>query len=336
MREKNIPIGGVNVSSPVWLAPMAGVTTQTFRSFHREMGAGLVHTEMISVVGLSYRNKKTRDMIGSDDEPGPIALQLFSPDADSLARGAELALGPRKFDALEINMACPMPKVTKKGSGASLLGRLDEARRMTALLAQFGLPVWAKMRIVPQDTGGISTESFADGLLSAGAGLLMIHGRTPAQRYEGVSDKASVCGTARQFPGRIAASGDYYAPSDALYYLNGGCVAVLAARGALRDAYLIPRTNAALGMNVPERLTTPTTTDEISALIGLGRLGIANEGERFTLVLVKRMLAGLFRDFHGAANIRKACASCRDWASLEKFLTGFREKPRTDDADRLG
>jgi tRNA-dihydrouridine synthase B len=325
MSGEHFSIGGVDVSSPIWLAPLAGVTTRTFRSFHRKMGAGLVHTEMISAVGLSYRNKKTRDMIGRDDEPGPIALQLFSPDADSLAKGAELALGSRKFDALEINMACPMPKVTKKGSGASLLGRPDEARRMTAILAQFGLPVWVKMRMIPQGAGGVSTEEFADGLFSAGAELLMIHGRTPAQRYEGTSDKAGVCGVAGQFPGRIAASGDYYAPSDALQYLNGGCVAVLAARGALRDAYLIPKTNAALGMNVPERLTNPTAADEISALIELGRLGIVNEGERFTLVLVRRMLVGLFRDFHGAANIRKVCASCRDWASLESFLTGFRE-----------
>jgi tRNA-dihydrouridine synthase B len=218
-----------------------------------------------------------------------------------------------------------MPKVTKKGSGASLLARPDESRRMVARATRFGLPVWAKLRIIPEQAGAVSTEEFAEGLLEAGAGLLMIHGRTPAQRYEGVSDKAKVCGAARRFPGRVAASGDYYLPSDALYYLNGGCVAVLAARGALRDAYLIPKTNAALGMNVPQELTAPAVSDEISALIGLGRLGVLNEGERFTMVLAKRMLAGLFKDFNGAANIRKTCALCRDWASLEKFLTGLME-----------
>ena len=324
--EKIYQIGGVSVRSPIWLAPLAGVTTRTFRSFHRDMGAGLVHTEMVSAIGLSYRNKKTGDMIGNEGEAsGPIALQLFSPDADSLARGAELALCLRRFDALEINMACPMPKVTKKGSGASLLARPDESRRMVERAVKFGLPVWAKMRIIPEQAGGIGTEEFADGLFGAGAELLMIHGRTPAQRYEGTSDKAKVCAAARKFPGRIAASGDYYAPSDAMRYLNGGCVAVLAARGALRDAYLIPKTNAALGMNVPRELTDPTLSDEISALIALGRLGAANEGERFTMVLARRMLAGLFKGFDGAANIRKTCALCRDWASLEKFLTGLLE-----------
>jgi tRNA-dihydrouridine synthase B len=316
-------IGGVTVSSPIWLAPLAGVTTRTFRYFHKDMGAGLVHTEMVSVIGLSYMNQKTRRLVGDDTEPGPIVLQLFGPDADSIGKGAEIALGVRRFDALEINMACPMPKVTKKGSGASLLNRPDEARRIVASLVEFGLPVWVKLRIFPRDKNGIGAEKFAEELLIAGAAFLMIHGRTPAQRYEGASDKESVVAIARRFPGRIGASGDFYAPKDASRYLEGGCASVLAARGALRDAYLIPKTNAALGLDVPERLINPTVTEKAAALIGLGRRGVADEGERFTLVLVKRMLPGLFKDYHGAASLRKACALCRDWASLEDVLSGF-------------
>ncbi|MDR1515327.1 MAG: tRNA-dihydrouridine synthase family protein [Synergistaceae bacterium] len=321
MPEK-FTIGGVTVSSPVWLAPLAGVTTMTFRSFHREMGAGLVHTEMVSAIGLSYMNEKTRRLVGCDTEPGPIALQLFGPDADSVGRGAHLALDARRFDALEVNMACPMPKVTKKGSGASLLNRPEEACRIVAALTKFGLPVWAKLRIFPQDGNGIGAEKFAEELFTAGAAFLMIHGRTPAQRYEGAADKERVIAIAKQFPGRIAASGDYYAPADALRYLEGGAAAVLAARGALRDAYLIPKTHAALGLDVPDCLTNPTVADKTTALIELGRSGLAREGERFTLVLVKRMLPGLFKDYYGAANLRKACALCRDWASLERVLSG--------------
>ncbi|MDR3322551.1 MAG: tRNA-dihydrouridine synthase [Synergistaceae bacterium] len=318
-------IGGVSVSSPVWLAPLAGVTTRSFRAFHKKLGAGLVHTEMVSAVGLSYKNKKTHYLIGDNDEGGPIALQLFAPDAESLARGAETALGKRRFDAVEINMACPMPKVTNKGSGASLLGRLDEACKMTAALKTFGLPVWVKMRIIGPN-GAQGTEDFCGALLEAGADLLIIHGRTPEQRYEGGSDKQKVCDAASRFPGRVAASGDYYAASDAAAYFDGGCVAVLAARGALRDAFLIPKTLDALGYDVPKNLATPTTSEQINAVTELARDGLAHEGERFTLVLVKRILAGLFKTFPGAANIRAACAVCRDWESIERILTGFSER----------
>jgi tRNA-dihydrouridine synthase B len=158
-------------------------------------------------------------------------------------------------------------------------------------------------------------------MLEAGADLLAVHGRTPAQRYEGAADKEAVCLAARRFHGLIAGSGDYYAPSDAKTYLDGGCVAVLAARGVLRDTFLIPRTLKILGLDVPRSLSDPTVADQLSALVDIGRCGIAREGERFTLVLVKRMLAGLFKGFPGAAGIRQSCARFCDWASMEKFLS---------------
>lgn len=324
-RPQDETIGGVRVSSPIWLAPLAGVTTYTFRAWHRKMGAGLVHTEMVSAIGLSYKNGKTGDLIGNDDEPGPIVLQLFAPDAASLATGARLAVRMRRFDALEINMGCPMPKVTKKGSGSRLLDEPEIAAEMVAALTAFGLPVWVKLRVTDPARHPLSTEAFCERLLRAGASLLMLHGRTPAQRYEGKSDKEAVCAMARLFPERLAASGDYYLPEDAKTYLDAGCVAVLAARGAIRDAYLIPKTDALLGRNVDEDLRNPDIKHQIDALVCIGRTGVEHEGERFVLVLIRRMLAGLFKGFHGASAVRQACASCRDWHILERFLLELRE-----------
>jgi tRNA-dihydrouridine synthase B len=182
------------------------------------------------------------------------------------------------------------------------------------------------MRIIGP-RGVFQTEDFCRALLEAGADLLMIHGRTPEQRYEGAADRQKVCDAASLLPGRVAASGDYYAPSDAAAYLSGGCVAVLAARGALRDAFLIPKTLDALGYDVPENFVNPTTSDQINAVTELARDGLAHEGERFMLVLVKRVLAGLFKSFPGAANIRAACADCRDLESLDRILSGFAKRP---------
>ena len=317
---KNMSIGGVEVTSPIWLAPLAGVSTYTFRNFHRSLGAGLTHTEMVSAVGLSYSNKKTARLLGEAAEPGPIALQLFAPDSENIERGAALALEGRSFDALEINMACPMPKVTKKGSGSRLLETPDIAGDMVAALKKFGLPVWVKLRITDSKRHSLSTSEFCDMLLSRGADLLMLHGRTPAQRYEGRSDKEAVCSAAERFRGFIVASGDYFAPEDALTYLSGGCVGVLAARGALKNVFLIPETLALLGYDVPERFISPTMAEQIDTLIDIGRSGVLHEGESFALVLVKRMLSGLFKGFYGAAAIRQSCAACRDWERMEQTL----------------
>ena len=86
-------IGGVLVDNPVWLAPMAGITFGSLRRFYGELGAGLVHTEMVSAVGLCHKGRKTKELLSGCDEERPVALQLFGANADDLARGAEIALG---------------------------------------------------------------------------------------------------------------------------------------------------------------------------------------------------------------------------------------------------
>jgi tRNA-dihydrouridine synthase B len=276
---------------------------------------------MISAVGLSYRNRRTRDMIGDDEEAGPAALQLFAPKADELVRGAEIALETRRFAAVEINMACPMPKVTKRGSGARLLENPSEAGRMVSALRRLGLPVWVKLR----KTNPRGTMDFCRMLVDSGADLLMLHGRTPAQRYDGPADRAIISGIAAAFPGMLVASGDFYEPKDARLYLDAGCAAVLAARGSLRDAFLIPRTLSALGIDVGEdikKYVNPTPRDQLEAVISVGRAGSAREGERFALILARRMLAGMFKGFPGASAIRRGCSACGKWADMEEFLAG--------------
>lgn len=310
-------IGGVDVESPVWLAPLAGVSTRTFRDWHRSVGAGLVHTEMVSAIGLCYNNKKTAMLLGDADEPGPLVAQLFAHFADDFARGAEHALRGRSFAAIEVNMACPMPKVTKRGSGAALMDDADEAERIVAALKRFSLPVWVKTRIFADPS---STERFCARMIDAGADLLFVHGRTAPQRYEGEANKWAVIALAGIFPDMIAASGDVFGADDAMLYLRGGCPAVLAARGAIKDAYLISKTNAALGADVPKHLSEPTFDDQLGAMIAIGRAAASREGERFAPVLVRRMLPGVFKGFRGAAALRQECSSRTTWQEMEAFF----------------
>jgi tRNA-dihydrouridine synthase B len=315
-------IGGVAVASPIWLAPLAGVTTETYRSLHARLGAALVHTEMISAAGLSRGNVKTARMIGGR-VPVPTVLQIFGPDADIMARGAEAALKIGRFGAIEINMACPMPKVAKKSGGASMLHAPAESCRTVAALKRFGLPVWAKIRKTEPGRHPLATEDFAAALIEAGAGLIVVHGRTPAQRYEGASDKVIVISLAAKFPGLISASGDYYAPDDAKMYLDGGCVSVLAARGAMRDVFLIPKTLFALGFKTEERYLNMSSPDQINLLAETGREAVKREGERFAVTMARKLLAGMLKGARGSARLREECASRRDWASLEKTLAAF-------------
>jgi tRNA-dihydrouridine synthase B len=287
------------------------------------MGAALTHTEMISATGLSYKNKKTFRMLGATSEPGPLVLQLFGPDAEVMLNGADRALRLKRFDAIEINMACPMPKVTKKCGGAALLSNPDEASLMVKNLKTFGLPVWVKLRITDKKIHPLSTEEFCAEMIQNGAALLILHGRTPAQRYEGFADKDAVLSIADKFPGMIAATGDFFTPEDAKFYLDGGCVSVFAARGVIKDAFLVPKTLKYLGYPANEKYLNPTSAEQIELMIRTGRAACISESESYSLVMIRRLLSGMLKGFPGVTSLRQACSVCHDWESLEKVLGEF-------------
>lgn len=324
-------IGGVPVRTPVWLAPLAGVSTRSFRAWHIKMGAPLVHTEMVSAVGLAMGNEKTRGLLGCGDEGAPIVLQLFAPDARAAARALDVALSRVRYCAIEINMACPMPKVTKRGCGAALIDRPDEAAAIVRTMREPSLPVWVKTRL-PDTRSHRSADGFCREMIDAGADLIMLHGRTPRQRYEGTADAGAVISAARHFPGMICASGDVYAPEDARRYLDGGCAAVLAARGAVRDAYIFPRIHRSLGHDVPDRYVMPDLKERAHDLREAGRVAAEHEGARHGFVMAKRMLAGFLRDLPGSSSIRKKIAAMREWKEADDLLTELIECP-SDDID---
>lgn len=312
-------IGGVAVDNPLWLAPLAGITFGSLRRFYRGLGAGLVHTEMVSALGLCYRGRRTKELLYGGDDERPVVLQLFGSNADDIARGAEIALDIRAFDALQINMACPMPKVTKKGSGSKLLDSPAEAAAMIRALKPLGLPVWSKIRIMPQ--GSVTTTcDFCETLFASGADMVFIHGRTAAQRYEGAARRDAVEKAAGKFPGRIGGTGDCYEPDDFIDYLNRGCAAVLAGRGIMRDVFLIPKTLKKLGADVPEKYIVPETELQTELLLELGRSIYNTEGQALALMIARRTLAALFKGFPGAAELRRRGALVRTWGEMEELL----------------
>lgn len=312
-------IGSVQVNNPIWLAPLAGITFSSLRRFYRSLGAGLVHTEMVSALGLCYKGRKTKELLYGYDDEKPVVLQLFGSEAADIAKGAEIALEIRKFDAIQVNMACPMPKVTKKGSGSKLLETPDKAAAMMTELKKFGLPAWAKIRIIPEESE-ISTVAFCDRLINAGCDYIFVHGRTRAQRYEGTASRSKVAEIASAFPGMIGGSGDCYTPEDFEDYLSCGCTAVLAARGILRDIFMIPRTLKAMGGDISDTYVNPDEETQAALLLDLGRTICANEGEPLAIVIARRMMASLFKGFPGAAKLRRNGAMLKTWHEMEELI----------------
>jgi tRNA-dihydrouridine synthase len=328
IKAKKIRAGGLELDNELWLAPLAGVTTSPVRAFFSSLGAGLTHTEMISCIGLLRDNRKTENMLlllpeEGGGESSNVVLQLFSGDADSMAKGAEAALevnarmGPLRFAALGINMACPMPKVTKRGSGAALMGTPAVADQMTRGLKRLGLPVWVKTRVFP-DMG--ETLRFVELLFEAGADNVCIHGRTQSQRYEGRADRTKTAEAARRFPGGVSASGDAYLVDDVKEYLDMGCVGVMLARGALANPYLFPQALSALGHDVCEAGANPTKESRLSGLRALGCRIREVSGAGHAVVQIKRLLAGTLKGEPGAAELRRRVGATTDLDELMRLL----------------
>ena len=114
-------IGQLQISNPVFLAPMAGVTDYSFRILCKEQGAGMVYSEFVSCTRNHSKNEKTLDMIRFTEFERPIGIQIFGDDPEVMGKAARMVVDMFQPDLIDINYGCPVPKVTKKGAGSAAL-----------------------------------------------------------------------------------------------------------------------------------------------------------------------------------------------------------------------
>ncbi|MEX2103709.1 MAG: tRNA-dihydrouridine synthase, partial [Bacilli bacterium] len=144
----NMRIGNVETKNNVVLAPMAGVCNPAFRLIAKEFGTGLVCAEMVSDKAILNGNKRTQEMLFVDEREKPLSLQIFGGDRHSLVEAAKVVDKQTNADIIDINMGCPVPKITKCDAGAKwLLDPKKVEEMVTAVVEAVGKPVTVKMRI---------------------------------------------------------------------------------------------------------------------------------------------------------------------------------------------
>lgn len=139
-------IGNIYIEMPIFLAPLAGFTDSPFRMLVRSFGAGLVFTEMVSVMGIKYKDNNTLSLLRFHKSEHPIFVQLFGSDIDAFKNATDFVtqLG---FDGIDINAGCPVPKIVKDGSGSALLKDLPKLSKIIhAVKSSTNLPVSLKVR----------------------------------------------------------------------------------------------------------------------------------------------------------------------------------------------
>ena len=181
----NLKIKNVELKSNLILAPMAGLSDVAFRNMCLKFGAGLVCTEMVSAKALSYKSKKTEDLLITLDDEVPKAVQIFGHEPEVMAEAVKNPL-LAKFDIIDINMGCPAPKIVKNGDGSALLKNFDLAEQIiSACVNATDKPITVKFRIGFDEDENIAVD-FAKMCEKAGAAAITVHGRTTKQGYSGI------------------------------------------------------------------------------------------------------------------------------------------------------
>ena len=231
-------IKSLHLESPLILAPLAGYTDLAFRLLCRQFGAGLCYTEMISCHGLVYQKEKTKFLTRTVPEERPVALQLFGADPIIMGEAAAM-VSDMPVDIIDINMGCPVRKVTKKGAGAALM---KDAYLASTIISEVcrntNLPVTVKIR-TGLNHDSIIAPDFAKMAEDNGASAIAVHGRTWSQGFVGEVDWQTIARVKKNVTIPVIGNGDVNTYHEALQFIEmTGCDGIMIGRAALGNPWV--------------------------------------------------------------------------------------------------
>lgn len=316
-------IKGIDINTPVILAPMAGVTSLAYREFMKPFGVGLSVSEMISDCGIVYGNEKTFAYLASSEKDRPLALQLFGFSKENTLKAIELVERKASFEMLDINLGCPVHKVVKTGAGSAWLK--DPAglyEYMSVIVHKSHHPVSAKIRL-GWDQEHINVEEVAHLLEKAGISLLSIHARTSVQGYTGVPNWEAIRDLGKRLSIPLCVSGDIYTPEDAIKAMEiAKAQFVMVARGGLGNPTLVTNINRALKGEAP--LPEPSAKEQAAFAIDFAKKLKDEKGERVAGMELRGLIPHFFSGFRGYKKVRTEIAlHARSYEDIMRTLEGI-------------
>ncbi len=318
-------IGNVEIKSKVVLAPMAGITSLAYRNFMKKFGVGLTVTEMVSDCGLIYGNDKTIEYLKTTEDERPVAIQLFGGNAENICKAIDVVLKENSIvDFIDINLGCPVPKVTKTGAGSALLKEPKKLYEFMKKICDYSpVPVTAKIRLGWDEKSINFMENIA-ALEKAGVKAIGLHTRTAKQGYSGKANYEIIRDLQVKMSVPLIISGDIYTLENALQFLDiSKATAVMIARGGVGHPRLVEQINHYF--ETGEKLPDATLDENIAYLLEFADMLIEEKGEYKAMMLLRGIATKFFDGYPNTKKVKNALAqtlTTRD--SLVRILSEYR------------
>ena len=316
-------IGKLKIKSPLFLAPMAGVTDHPFRLICKEYGAGVVYTEFVSANGIIRENLKTLEMMRFTEEERPLGIQIFGDDAEVVGQSAKMVNEMFKPDIIDINYGCPVPKVTKSGAGSGAMKDLCIMDDITSAVVESvkGTPVTVKMRAGWDQDKIVSTEAGLR-LEKIGVKAITLHPRTTSQKFTGKANWSLIKELKEAVSIPVIGNGDINNLDDYKKMVNDTeCDAVMIARGALGNPWIFRDINEYIKNGIDS--SSISLKERVKICKRHYELLKEDKNDHVCLNLTKKHFSWYLKGFNGAAEWRKKFMYSTSTSEVEKNLKEF-------------
>jgi tRNA-dihydrouridine synthase B len=313
-----VRVGELELSSPVLVAPMVGITDAPCRELCREFGAGLVSTEMVAAEAIVRSTEAALHLLDFPEGVDPVAAQLVGCDPVVMAGAAQVCVD-RGAVLVDVNLGCPVSKVVSRGSGAALARDVGATVRVVAAMVEaVRVPVTVKMRL-GWDRSSINAPELARALQDAGVAAVTVHGRTRCQKYEGSADWAEIARVKEAVDIPVFGSGDVEDVATLAARVESGMVdGVVIARGMLGNFWFVRQ--AVHRLATGEMLPDLDFADRIALARRHLDMLCRYHGEPRAMRIGRKYVAWTIRGCAGAARLRAEVQTMDSRERLDALL----------------